>query len=68
LLSKRDRKLLLQTPHVLEELLETEEVVEAKALMRSIRESNRDRKSGRLEFASMIVVMLMISKKPVFRP
>jgi len=48
LLSAQDRKLLLQTRHLLEDLLETEEVLRDETLMRSIRESQRDVKSGRL--------------------
>lgn len=47
LLSTQDRKLLLETRHLLEELLETEEVLRDKALMKSIRESQRDVKMGR---------------------
>ncbi len=48
LLSTQDRKLLLETRHLLDELLETEEVLRDKALMKSIRESQRDMKMGRL--------------------
>jgi len=48
LLSTQDRKLLLETRHLLEELLETEEVLRDKALTKSIRESQADVKSGRL--------------------
>ncbi len=48
LLSTQDRKLLLETRHLLEELLETEEVLRDKVLMKSIRESQRDMKMGRL--------------------
>ncbi len=47
LLSTQDRKLLLETRHLLDELLETEEVLRDKALMKSIRESQRDVKMGR---------------------
>jgi hypothetical protein len=47
LLSTQDRKLLLETRHPLDELLETEEVLRDKALMKSIRESQRDMKMGR---------------------
>ena len=39
--------MLLQTRHLLEELLETEEVLRDKTLMKSIRESQRDVKGGR---------------------
>ncbi len=48
LLSTQDRKLLLETRHLLEELLETEEVLRDKGLMKSIKESQRDMKMGRL--------------------
>lgn len=48
LLSSQDRKLLLETRHLLEDLLETEEVLRDKALMRSIRESQREVRGGRL--------------------
>lgn len=48
LLSTQDRKLLLETRHLLEELLETEEVLRDKALMKSIRESQGDMKMGRV--------------------
>lgn len=48
LLSIQDRKLLLETRYLLEELCETEEVLRDKALMKSIRESQRDMKMGRL--------------------
>ncbi len=47
LLSAQDRKLLLDTRHILEELLETEEVLRDKRLMRSLRESRKDVKQGR---------------------
>ncbi len=47
LLSTQDRKLLLETRHLLEELLETEEVLRDKGLMKSIKESQRDMKMGR---------------------
>jgi hypothetical protein len=48
LLSRQDRRLLLQTHHLLEELLETEEVLRDKRVMKSIRESQGDVKGGRL--------------------
>jgi hypothetical protein len=38
----------VETRHLLEELLETEEVLRDKALMKSTKESQRDVKSGRL--------------------
>jgi len=40
--------LLVETRHLLEELLETEEVLRHKRLMKSIRESQRDLRSGRM--------------------
>jgi hypothetical protein len=40
--------LLLQTHNLLEELLETEEVLRDKRLMKSIRQSQGDVKGGRL--------------------
>lgn len=48
LLSAQDRKLLLDTRDILEELLETEEVLRDKRLMRSLRESRKDVKQGRI--------------------
>lgn len=48
LLTAQDRKLLLEARNLLEELLETEEVLRDKRLMQSIRESERDVKAGRL--------------------
>jgi len=48
LLSQQDRRLLLETRHLLEELLETEEVLRDKRLMKSIKESQRDLRSGRI--------------------
>jgi len=48
ILSAQDRKLLLGTRHLLEDLLETEEVLRDKGLMKSIRESRRDVKSGKI--------------------
>lgn len=48
LLSSQERKLLLETRDILEELLETEEVLRDKALMKSISDSHRDVKTGRL--------------------
>ena len=40
--------MLLETRHLLEELLETEEVLRDKRLMRSIRESQSDLRRGRI--------------------
>lgn len=48
LLSTQDRKLLLETRHLLEELLETEEVLRDKTLMKSIKRSQKDMKMSRL--------------------
>ncbi len=48
LLTQQDRKLLLETRNILEELLETEEILRDKALMESIKQSRRDVKAGRL--------------------
>jgi hypothetical protein len=47
LLTQQDRQLLRETRDILEELLETEEVLRDKALMKSITESRRDVKAGR---------------------
>jgi len=48
MLSAQERKLLLETRGILEELLETEEVLRDKALTKSIRDSQEDVKMGRL--------------------
>ena len=48
MLPARERKLLSETRDILEELLETEEVLRDKALTRSIRNSQEDVKAGRL--------------------
>jgi len=48
LLSEQERKLLMETRDILEELLETEEVLRDKALMKSIKDSHGDVKAGRL--------------------
>ena len=48
LLTQQDRKLLLETRNILDELLETEEVLKDKALMKSIRQSRTDVKTNRL--------------------
>ncbi len=47
LLTQQDRQLLLETRDVLEELLETEEILRDKALMKSIVQSRKDVKTGR---------------------
>lgn len=48
LLTQQDRRLLLEMKGLLEELLETEEMLRDKALMESIKESRRDVKAGRV--------------------
>ena len=48
MLSAQERKLLLETRGILEELLETEEVLRDKALTKSIRDSQEDVNMGRL--------------------
>ena len=48
LLTQQDRQLLLETRNILEELLETEEILRDKVLMRSIRQSRRYLKAGRV--------------------
>jgi ribosomal protein L13E len=48
LLTQQDRRLLLETRGILEELLETEEVLRDRALMKSINESRKDVKAGRV--------------------
>jgi hypothetical protein len=48
LLTQEDRRLLLETRDILEELLETEEVLKDKTLMKSIEQSRKDVKAGRV--------------------
>ena len=48
MLSAQERKLLSETRDILEELLETEEVLRDEVLMKSIRDSREDVKTGRL--------------------
>jgi len=48
LLTHEDRQLLLATRNILDELLETEEILRDKPLMKSIRESKSDVKAGRV--------------------
>jgi len=48
LLTQQDRQLLLEARDILDELLETEEVLRDKTLMKSIRQSRRDLKAGRV--------------------
>jgi len=47
MLSAQERKLLSETRDILEELLETEEVLRDKALMKSLSDSQEDVKAGR---------------------
>jgi hypothetical protein len=47
LLTERDRKLLTATKRIMEEILETEEVLADRQLMDSIRRSKQDLKSER---------------------
>jgi len=48
LLTQQDRRLLLETRTILEELLETEDVLRDRKLMASIKQSRRDVKAGRV--------------------
>jgi len=48
ILSAQERKLLSETRDILEELLETEEIIRDKALTKSIKDSQEDVKAGRL--------------------
>ena len=48
MLSEQEKKLLFETRDLLDELLETEQVLQDKALLRSIRASQRDAKAGRV--------------------
>jgi hypothetical protein len=48
LLTQQDRRLLLETRNVLEDLLETEAVLRDKVLMESIKRSRRDVRAGRV--------------------
>lgn len=48
LLTPKDRRLLAETKRLLEEILETEEVLGDEVLMESIRESEEDLKAGRV--------------------
>ena len=48
LLSAQEKKLLLETRDILEELLETEQVLEDETLMKSIRTSQRDLQVGKV--------------------
>jgi hypothetical protein len=48
MLSARERKMLSETRDILEELLETEEVLRDRRLMKSIRDSQEDVRMGSL--------------------
>lgn len=48
LLTARDRKLLAETKKVMEEVLETQEILADEHLMESIKRSKQDLKSGRV--------------------
>ena len=48
LLTTHDRKLLMETKRLMEEALETQEVLADKKLTESIRRSRRDLKAGRI--------------------
>jgi hypothetical protein len=48
LLTARDRKLLAETKKVMEEVLETQEILADEHLMESIKRSKQDLKSGRI--------------------
>lgn len=48
MLSEQEKKLLFETRDLLDGLLETEQVLQDKALLRSIRASQRDAKAGRV--------------------
>lgn len=63
MLSAQERKLLLETRDILEELLETEEVLRDKALTKSIRDSQEDVKMGRLYTIEQLKSELRIEGK-----
>ena len=54
LLTQQDRQLLRETRNILEELLETEEVLRDKALMKSIMQSRRDVKAGKVHTVAQL--------------
>lgn len=64
LLTQQDRKLLLETRNILEELLETEEVLRDRALMKSIKQSRRDVKTGRFYTIAQLKQQLKRQRKP----
>ena len=59
----QERKLLSETRDILEELLETEEVLRDKALTKSIRDSKEDAKAGRLYTIEQLKSKLRIESK-----
>jgi hypothetical protein len=65
ILSAQERKLLSETRDILEELLETEEVLRDEALTRSIRNSQEDVKAGRLYTIEQLKSELRREGKPV---
>jgi len=65
ILSAQERKLLSETRDILEELLETEEVLRDRALTRSIRDSQEDVKAGRLRTIEELKSKLRKEGKPV---
>ena len=65
MLSAQERKLLSETRDILEELLETEEVLRDKALTKSIRNSQEDVKAGRLYTVEELKSKLRREGKPV---
>ena len=47
-LNTEDKKLLLETKRVMEEVLETQDILADKELMKSIKRSKKDLKAGRI--------------------
>jgi PHD/YefM family antitoxin component YafN of YafNO toxin-antitoxin module len=64
-LSAQEWKLLSERRDILEELLETEEVLRDKALTRSIRDSQEDVEAGRLYTIEQLKSKLRREGKPV---
>jgi len=65
MLSAQERKMLSETRDILEELLETEEVLRDRALTKSIRDSQEDVKAGRLYTIEELKSKLRREGKPV---
>jgi hypothetical protein len=63
LLTQQDRQLLLETRNILEELLETEEILRDKPLMKSIMDSRRDVKAGRVYTVAQLKQKLRKQRK-----